>query len=102
MCISVDLPEPDGPVMATNSSVLDAQRHVAQRGDLERAGRVDLADVEQLDDRGRSGRPRGSATSDGRSSVNRRTSRRPGTRPAGTRRRSRSVRNPPGETGRAG
>ena len=52
MCISVDLPEPDGPDDRDELAFLDAQRDVAQRGDLELAVRVDLADVDQLDDGG--------------------------------------------------
>ena len=44
MCISVDLPEPDGPVTATNSPGLDVEVRAAQRAHR------DLADVVGLDE----------------------------------------------------
>ena len=50
MFISVDLPEPDVPMMATNSPLLDGQAHVAQRVHLDVAQPVDLDEV--LGDRG--------------------------------------------------
>ena len=55
MCISVDLPEPDGPMMATNSfsSMRTETSRSAATSNV--AGRVDLAHVDQLDDRGRLG-----------------------------------------------
>ena len=37
MCMSVDLPEPDGPVIATYSPRVDVQRHPAQRRNLDQA-----------------------------------------------------------------
>ena len=55
MCIRVDLPEPEGPTTATNSSV-DRCGHTPERGHLERAGRVHLGDVDQFDDRRRAPR----------------------------------------------
>ena len=45
MCMNVDLPEPDGPVTATNSPCFDVERHAAQRADLVIAHRVDLGEV---------------------------------------------------------
>ena len=47
--MSVDFPEPDGPMMATNSPS-SMRSDTPQRGDLELAVPVDLADVDQLDD----------------------------------------------------
>ena len=44
MFISVDLPEPDEPMMATNSPALDRQADAAQRLDL------DIADDEAAGD----------------------------------------------------
>ena len=51
MCISVDLPDPDGPMIATNSlsSIRSDTSRRAATSSV--AGRVDLADVDQLDDR---------------------------------------------------
>ena len=37
MCISVDLPEPDGPITATRCARLDVERDAAQRSDGRRA-----------------------------------------------------------------
>ena len=51
MFSSVDLPEPDGPTMATNSPGLDLEVDPLQRLDLDRAGVVDLAQVAHVDDR---------------------------------------------------
>ena len=45
MCISVDLPEPDGPVTATNSPRLNVERHAAQRPHLHLADDVGLDEV---------------------------------------------------------
>ncbi len=39
MCISVDLPEPDGPVTDDELSAVDVERHAAQRANH------DVADV---------------------------------------------------------
>ena len=44
MCMNVDLPEPDGPVTATNSPRLDVDVGAAQRAHF------DLADVVGLDE----------------------------------------------------
>ena len=51
MCMSVDFPEPDGPMIATYSPARDVHRDAAQRLHLERAAAIDLADVAQSDDR---------------------------------------------------
>ena len=51
MCIRVDLPEPDGPMIATNSPASIVSDDVAQRFDRERAGLVGLADAFEADDR---------------------------------------------------
>ena len=51
MCMSVDLPDPEGPTIATYSLSSTLQGHAAQCGDLELAVPVDLLDVDQLDDR---------------------------------------------------
>ena len=51
MFMSVDLPEPDGPMMAANSPASTRMPIDAQRRHLDDAGRVDLAHVDQLDDR---------------------------------------------------
>ena len=53
MFISVDLPEPDAPMIATNSPGCDRERHAAQRVHLDVAHLVDLGDRFDLDDRGR-------------------------------------------------
>ena len=50
MCISVDLPEPDGPVTATNSPVLHVERDAAQRADLDFADDVGLDEIRDGDD----------------------------------------------------
>ena len=49
MFISVDLPEPEEPMIATNSPLLDAEVDRAQRRELGVAGAVDLGDLLQLD-----------------------------------------------------
>ena len=49
--MSVDLPEPDGPTMATNSPVLHLEVDALERLDLDLAGVVDLADGLHADDR---------------------------------------------------
>ena len=54
MCISVDLPDPDGPMMATYSPGTIVQRHPADRLHRERAGPVGLGDVVQVDEGHRS------------------------------------------------
>ena len=51
MCMRVDLPEPDGPMMATYSPVLDREGDPPQRLDLHTSRRVGLPDVCDLDDR---------------------------------------------------
>ena len=51
-CISVDLPEPDGPMIATNSPGCDGEADTAHGRHLEAAGPVDLADVVEPEDRG--------------------------------------------------
>ena len=45
MCMSVDLPEPDGPVTATNSPGLDVEVGAAQRADDDLADGVGLDQV---------------------------------------------------------
>ena len=55
MCISVDLPEPDGPVTATNSPGCDVERHAAQRAHLDLADDVGLDEVPDRDDRSHGG-----------------------------------------------
>ena len=42
---NVVLPEPDGPVTATNSPSFDLEAEVAQRVRLDEVGAIDLADV---------------------------------------------------------
>ena len=49
---SVDLPEPDGPIRATNSPASTVRRHAAQRLDGGRTERVGLGQVAGLEDRG--------------------------------------------------
>ena len=51
MCMSVDLPDPDGPMMATYSPVGDLEGHSSERLDLKRAVAVGLADISGVDDR---------------------------------------------------
>ena len=50
MCISVDLPLPDGPMIEMNSPFLDVQRDVVQGADFLLAEAVDLADVAEFDE----------------------------------------------------
>ena len=50
-CISVDLPEPDGPMMATNSPAWSDDGHAAQRVDGGVAAAVTPADVTGSSDR---------------------------------------------------
>ena len=50
MFISVDLPEPDGPMMATNSPVVDAQVDAVERAHFDLAEVVDLDELADLDD----------------------------------------------------
>ena len=57
MFISVDLPEPDGPMMATNSPRIDAKVDARERADLDLAHRVDLGQAVDLDDLIRHYRP---------------------------------------------
>ena len=56
MFISVDLPEPDAPMMATNSPCVDGERDAAQRVHLDVAHVVDLRDVVELQIERRSSR----------------------------------------------
>ncbi len=51
MFISVDLPEPEAPMMATNSPSLDVEGHAAQRVHVDVAHPVGLGDVGDLDER---------------------------------------------------
>ena len=53
MFMSVDFPEPDAPMIATNSPRSIREAHAAQRVDLLVAELVDLGDVLDLDRRGR-------------------------------------------------
>ena len=50
MFISVDLPEPDGPMIATNSPSSTRERDAAQRVGLGAGAVVDLVQVDRLDD----------------------------------------------------
>ena len=50
MFISVDLPEPDEPMIATNSPARISSETPAQRAHLDVAGLVDLRDVADLDE----------------------------------------------------
>ena len=54
MCIRVDLPDPDGPMMATYSPSSMASVTPRRAATAERPGPVDLGDVLELDDRARS------------------------------------------------
>ena len=45
MCISVDLPEPDGPMTATSSPGFDLERDAAERVDRRVAFAVAAGDV---------------------------------------------------------
>ena len=45
MFMSVDLPEPDGPTMATNSPALDCQVEAVEGADIDATGVVDAVDV---------------------------------------------------------
>ena len=52
MCIRVDLPDPDGPMMATNSPCVDRAATRPRRASTSSApAAVGLADVDELDDR---------------------------------------------------
>ena len=42
MCISVDLPEPDGPGDRDELALADHHRNLRERADLQRTGAVDL------------------------------------------------------------
>ncbi len=53
MCISVDLPEPEGPMIATIFTGRDRQRDAAQGLDRQAAAGVGLADCFQRNDRRR-------------------------------------------------
>ena len=48
--ISVDLPEPDGPMMATYSPRSMLQRHAAQRVNFLRAHHVGLPEIDGFDE----------------------------------------------------
>ena len=50
MFMSVHLPEPDGPMTATNSPALDRQRHAVERAHLDLAHLVDLDEILDPDD----------------------------------------------------
>ena len=49
MCISVDLPLPDGPMMEMNSPLIDVQGDIVQGADLLAAQAVNLADVAEFE-----------------------------------------------------
>ena len=49
MFIAVDLPEPDGPMMATNSPSSIVEIDAGERMHGRRAGAVDLGDAAELD-----------------------------------------------------
>ena len=51
MFMQVDLPEPDGPITATNSPSCTVEIDARERGHLRLAGSVDLGDAAQLDER---------------------------------------------------
>ena len=51
MFIAVDLPEPDGPMIATNSPRVDGEVDAGQRVHRGVARAVDLGDAAQLDQR---------------------------------------------------
>ena len=51
MFMAVDLPEPDGPMMATNSCALDLQVGAGKRMNGRIARAVDLGDGRELDQR---------------------------------------------------
>ena len=53
MFISVDLPEPDGPMMATISPCSDIEVHALERGKYTVAGRILPARILELQDRTR-------------------------------------------------
>ena len=57
MCISVDLPDPDGPMIATYSPSSMVSGDPSQGGHGEGAGPVHLGHVVELDDRRLAGRP---------------------------------------------
>ena len=48
MCISVDLPEPDGPITATSSAARDVERDAAERVDRGLALAVAAGEVARL------------------------------------------------------
>ena len=50
--MSVDLPEPDGPMIATYSPALDAERHAGEGVHLLLPHLVDLRDVPDVDQHG--------------------------------------------------
>ena len=45
-CISVDLPEPDGPMMAAKRARVEVDRHAVERSNLGVAAAVDLDGVD--------------------------------------------------------
>ena len=53
MCISVDLPEPEGPITAVSLPFVDPERDAAQRVDCGVAFAVPARDVVGDDDRAR-------------------------------------------------
>ncbi len=58
MFMHVDLPEPLGPITATNSPALNAQIDATQGAHFAFALAIDLGDLRQLDDwRGAAGMP---------------------------------------------
>ena len=99
MCIRVDLPEPDGPMMATYSRLVDLEGDAAQGLHLEGAGPVDLGDVPTLDDGGPHRRLLAGVRSTGTSAVSSRADpgadlRRSSAEATAARRRSRGRRRP--------
>ena len=64
MCMSVDLPEPDGPMTAVRRPSGDVDRDAAQGVDRGVALAVAADDVAGADDRGRRGRGRRSIEDD--------------------------------------
>ena len=50
MCMSVDLPDPEGPITARKSPSLTDERHVVDRAHRRVAAAVDLAHIDEADD----------------------------------------------------
>ena len=89
MFISVDLPEPLAPMIATNSPAVDLQRDAAHGVHRHLAGVVDLVDVLDFDDGRHGARNSRSGTSDGCRPDRRRRQRIARGPPRGGRRRAR-------------